>query len=290
MSDLSEIVGLDDATAPPWEGTDEDPESHDEPAPPQPVRSRVKTTQAKAEEAPVSKPPATKTHKGWGVTADELMDLHAPTPKGEVKQRRANPKDPSSKMLDYVDARFVQQRLDDVCGPTNWRIEYIPIPGMTPSEAVRARLGILVRRDEAPAFAEWLDKEDVGTASNIEGIKGSHSDAFKRAGVLWGIARDLYDDNENVRPSAPTTSVPRQRITQEVGELPDPASALAPDVAVRTLDDDGEEVFPWMCPIHGEVKVVPAGISKAGRKYPAFYACPDRDCDQTGGRVPVHGA
>jgi ribosomal protein L34E len=37
-----------------------------------------------------------------------------------------------------------------------------------------------------------VDKEDVGTESNTEAQKGLASDSFKRAGVNWGIGRELY--------------------------------------------------------------------------------------------------
>lgn len=37
------------------------------------------------------------------------------------------------------------------------------------------------------------------------------------------------------------------------------------------------------CPIHGlDMKLVPSGVSKkTGKRYNAFYACPDRECKET---------
>lgn len=36
----------------------------------------------------------------------------------------------------------------------------------------------------------------------------------------------------------------------------------------------------WVCPVHGQVKVVPAGVSRRSNKpYPAFLACPVQGCD-----------
>lgn len=37
-----------------------------------------------------------------------------------------------------------------------------------------------------------MGKQDVGTESNTEAVKGESSDSFKRAAVLWGIGRELY--------------------------------------------------------------------------------------------------
>jgi len=42
----------------------------------------------------------------------------------------------------------------------------------------------------------------------------------------------------------------------------------------------------WVCPVHGTVKVVPAGVSKRTQKpYSAFLACPERDCNEKPPRV-----
>lgn len=39
---------------------------------------------------------------------------------------------------------------------------------------------------------EWVSRQDVGTESNTEAVKGQASDSFKRACVNWGIGRELY--------------------------------------------------------------------------------------------------
>lgn len=42
-----------------------------------------------------------------------------------------------------------------------------------------------------------------------------------------------------------------------------------------------------LCPNDGNILTLrPAGVSKAGRNYPAFYACPDRNCGHTENVVP----
>lgn len=39
---------------------------------------------------------------------------------------------------------------------------------------------------------QWISRSDVGVESNVEKEKGEASDAFKRAGVKWGIGCELY--------------------------------------------------------------------------------------------------
>lgn len=92
--------------------------------------------------------------------------------------------------LAYIDARNVQNRLDEVVGCANWKLEFVELP-----DAIKCRLSLRIN-------GEWITKEDV---SSIERVgenagadavdmakKGDHSDAFKRAAVQWGIGRYLY--------------------------------------------------------------------------------------------------
>lgn len=80
----------------------------------------------------------------------------------------------------YIDARFVQDILDDVCEPENWQVKYEEHKGN-----LFASIGILIA-------GVWVWKSDCGTESQVEKQKGEASDAFKRAGVMWGIGRFLY--------------------------------------------------------------------------------------------------
>jgi hypothetical protein len=92
-------------------------------------------------------------------------------------------KDKSKGMaLAYIDARDVMERLDAVCGPDGWQCEYTPMPNGTTC----CRIGIRVS-------GEWVWKSNGAGATDFEGEKGGYSDAFKRAAVLWGIGRYLYD-------------------------------------------------------------------------------------------------
>lgn len=85
------------------------------------------------------------------------------------------------KMVAYVDARDVQEKLDQVCGAENWQDKYYSV-----KDTLFCSIGIKVN-------GEWVWKSDAGTASKTEAKKGESSDAFKRAGVRWGINRDAYN-------------------------------------------------------------------------------------------------
>ena len=80
--------------------------------------------------------------------------------------------------LAYLDARNVMDRLDSVVGVENWQCRY-PFAGCC---------DIAIRYD-----GEWVWKSNGAGESDIEAEKGQYSDAFKRAAVLWGIGRYLYD-------------------------------------------------------------------------------------------------
>lgn len=238
--------------------------------------------EAVEQEAPATEAPNTNpSGEGW------LAILQADTPDDEVHSRplqtRNGPvmKDGQPVMLPYVTARFVQERLDAAVGPANWQSAFTDLPN---TEAVRCGIGI-----RPPDSDEWVWKFDIGTPSSIEPQKGAHSDAFKRAGVQWGIARDLYDERDGVEniPAPAPTPVQQQPVAQapmQAAPQPPPGITYAEAPQQQAL---GQMPAQWACPIHDDVKIVPAGVSRrTGRPYKAFYACPVAGCDQKGSTVP----
>lgn len=89
------------------------------------------------------------------------------------------------RVLCYITNRAVQQRLDDVCGPENWRVEEPRLLTINGKSAFA--VGISIRIGD-----EWITKWDVAEPTNIEPAKGGFSGAMKRAGAQWGIGRYLY--------------------------------------------------------------------------------------------------
>ena len=106
-----------------------------------------------------------------------LEDLKKEIP---FKWRVQSTKDWGADCVAYIDARDVQNLLDKVCEPNGWQVKYSEHKGN-----LFCSIGIY--------FDGWVWKEDCGTESNVEKQKGEASDAFKRAAVMWGVGRFLYD-------------------------------------------------------------------------------------------------
>ena len=121
---------------------------------------------------------------------DLKKKLSAETPENERKYRVGNTFSYKGKkianMLCYVDARYVQDKLDEVVGVGNWSSDFIEIKGN-----LFCRITITFLRDDGEVSI--VAKMDCGTESNVEKQKGEASDAFKRAAVQLGIGRDLYN-------------------------------------------------------------------------------------------------
>lgn len=83
--------------------------------------------------------------------------------------------------LAYIQARAIQNRLDEVVGIENWRVSYKEING-----GFIAKLELKINN-------EWIAKEDGSGVTDYEAIKGGISCAFKRVASVWGIGRYLYE-------------------------------------------------------------------------------------------------
>ncbi len=92
--------------------------------------------------------------------------------------------------LAYCTNRAIQRRLDDVCGPGNWKNEAMSVHELR-SGPIAIQVGISIRIND-----EWITKWDVSEPTNIEPAKGGFSGAMKRAGAQWGIGRYLYQLDE----------------------------------------------------------------------------------------------
>ncbi len=86
-------------------------------------------------------------------------------------------------LLTYKTARTDVARLNEALGAENWTNTFF----YNSKNILSCKIGIW--NDSIKAF---VYKEDVGTDSFTEKEKGSHSDAFKRAGFKLGIGDELY--------------------------------------------------------------------------------------------------
>lgn len=157
--------------------------------------------------------------------ADDLAWKPVSSAKGQDRVR----------VVPYVTNRAIMDRLDRVCGPENWRNEYLPGPngGLLCGLSIR-----LVREDGS---SEWVTKWDGAENTNIEPVKGGLSASMRRAAVQWGVGRYLYrippvfakvDERGRLseRPQPPEEFLPvppepkRLRPTRPI-RLPAPAAA-----------------------------------------------------------------
>lgn len=154
----------------------------------------------------------------------KLENLKVPFPVNKIHFRVGATTGDKSKgiALAYIDARDVMGRLDEVCGPENWQCRY-PFEGC-------CELGVKVD-------GEWVWKSNGAGKTDFEGEKGQYSDAFKRAGVLWGIGQYLYDlPNEWV----PIKQQGRSYVIATPPKLPDWAT---PNPVVKLDKEQKKQVF-----------------------------------------------
>lgn len=123
----------------------------------------------------------------------DFEKLKAPFPVTQVSWRVGNrsPDNKTGLPLAYLDARDIMQRLDDVCGPAGWQCRY----SHADMSKTICEIGIIVDGigEYQNLNPQWIWKSNGAGDTAVEADKGAISDAFKRAGVMWGIGRYLYD-------------------------------------------------------------------------------------------------
>jgi Rad52/22 family double-strand break repair protein len=111
--------------------------------------------------------------------------LAAPFEPSDVRFKPAVVSGSRAMAIAYVDARVIQDRLDDVLGVDGWQDDYECLSDGSVVCRLRLRMG-----------GEWITKVDVGGPSEQpdggDRLKAAFSDALKRAAVKFGIGRYLY--------------------------------------------------------------------------------------------------
>jgi hypothetical protein len=202
------------------------------------MHSPAKQTANGAAAAPASPPVPAHT-----VPADVealMKALAAPFEATQVKFKPAVISGNRALALAYVDARVIQDRLDEVLGVVGWQDDYECLPDGSVVCRLRIRVG-----------GEWLTKVDVGGPSEQpdEGDrrKAAFSDALKRAAVKFGVGRYLYrlasqwvdydpQKRQFARPPRLPDSALRVRVEPKESEAPAaaaPAPAPAPTPAKK---------------------------------------------------------
>jgi hypothetical protein len=148
------------------------------------------------------------------------------------------------RQLQYITARTVMNRLDDVLGPANWWDEYVPLEHSVICRlTVRLPDGTTLTKSDAGGYAGMPDSGDDD--------KSGFSDAFKRAAVKFGIGRYLYRDGvprfvmEHLNLPAlagelSQTSHPPGQTTQSESTAPRPAGDG------HSTPQTGKALFAWI--------------------------------------------
>lgn len=177
--------------------------------------------------------------------------LAAPFDPAEVKFKPAVVSGNRAMALAYVDARVIQDRLDEVLGVMGWQDSYKVLPDGSVMCRLRIKLG-----------EQWITKVDVGGQSEQpdggDRTKAAFSDALKRAAVKFGIGRYLYrlpalwvDYDPHKRqfvrpPTLPAAALPKKAEPEPVAARPAPKTAAAkkegPKIAAGTLPANGADL------------------------------------------------
>lgn len=156
----------------------------------------------------------------------------------EVKFKPQSVKNNRCLAMAYIDARLIQDRLDDVLGVENWTDAYTILNDGSVMCRLRLKLG-----------DRWITKTDVGSPSEQpdggDRLKAAFSDALKRAAVKFGIGRYLYRlpaqwvDYDGVKkqivspPQLPPWALPKARRTAQPAQSAQPAQKPAPQPAPK---------------------------------------------------------
>lgn len=180
--------------------------------------------------------------------------LCAPFPESELRHHAVR-----GKTLSYITNRILFNRLDNVAGPAGWYTEY-----RTNERGFTCRLHILVPNDKDEMV--WLWKEDGGGFAGMpekdNDEKSGYSDSAKRAGMVWGIGRELYKDgvpaylddapapapSPNPAPGRPAPP-PRQAPPQQPQRQAPPARGNQGGGSYDNfrVPRPGKAVFAWLC-------------------------------------------
>lgn len=120
-----------------------------------------------------------------------LADLKKPFAPNRISWRLGATNSDKTKgmALAYIDARDVMERLDEACG-LDWQCEYVSMHNGTCCCRIGIKIGSeWVWRSNGAINLSDSDKADAKEMAE----KGSYSDSFKRAAVLFGVGRYLYD-------------------------------------------------------------------------------------------------
>ncbi len=155
--------------------------------------------------------------QAWQTIAEQLQAPFAPT-EVDFRVQGAPTETGRARIVAYIDARAVQDRLDAVVGMEGWSFTWTPVAVV--NGVVKVAKGSLSLLGLPP-------KEDVGDSGDIEPNKSAVSDALKRCAVMWGIGRYLYERRAvwvQLEKDGKGWRIPEKVLAQERARLAVPAA------------------------------------------------------------------
>lgn len=170
-----------------------------------------------------------------------LKKLKSPFPYEDIDWKvQVTNKDKTRGMaVPYLDSRAIQKRLDDAVGAMNWTNEFM----LWQDKSQICGIGLYDAERGA-----WVMKYNGAENTDIEPVKGGLSDSFKRAAVLWGIGRYLYDIASiwvEIEPSGKSSQIKNSEYDRLRGHYDKSVAALFDDApAPKAQSQDNTEQEP----------------------------------------------
>lgn len=217
---------------------------------------------------------------------DQYQELAKPFPPEAIMRKPGG----GGKMLDYVTARHIMNRIDAVVGPNRWWDEYEVVPGPIPG--VICKLTIEFEPGEPVTKCGFGSFEAM--PDNDNAFKSGESNALRRAAVKFGIGRNLYKNGVVVfsdeepggeevygnqaasRPAQPSNGQYSQPAPVSGGSG---QPATNPPPAAGSMPQHGGQLFKWANDIGGKAAVdwvkdwgKPHGLDWQFKNWPAQAA------------------
>lgn len=191
--------------------------------------------------------------------------LNAPFKAAQIKTRTQ-----AGRQMQYITARTVMIRLDEVVGPESWWDEYQPLEHSVICRlTIRLPDGSLLQKSDAGGYAGMTDQGDDD--------KSGFSDAFKRAAVKFGVGRHLYGDGMAVfkdvnadvkRPRETASDVPEHHAVNHDNRTGHGSGAYADPEVVRQFtawankkcEEVNQKWLDFLTDKHGEIRKGPSEI------------------------------
>lgn len=188
-------------------------------------------------------------------------ELLAPFPEAELSKKQR---------FTFIDARALANRLDQVCTPAGWKVEYVDVP-----DGKRCRVSILVpgptveewRCPDEDAGWFWVSKEDgaghegMTDADNDE--KSGYTNSFRRTcQCAWGMARYLYPVGKLNAYHDHLQALEHPKVKSPIARPPDRDEAVEIDPRQFDPPKAGDTLWSWLL---GLTKVYQTNVSQFAR-------------------------